>query len=150
MCQGSEVPRTSRRLGLEQVEIYPVIIEKAGTITAAVEDATQALVVGAAARMTVLESLAVDSIRTNSRNLETATKSRRRPTTSSCVWPTPESDPDMKDTPDPPDTPTPPDAAVHPPSVTGRENVTAPIQPSDATQPDTLNRTISCPLATNM
>ena len=49
--------------GWGKVKIYPVIIGNAGTITSIANDALQALGVDAAARMTLLKRLAVESLR---------------------------------------------------------------------------------------
>ena len=63
LAQHAQLRQSLLARGWGNVNIYPLIIGNAGTITATADDALQALGVGAATRMTVLKSLAVESVR---------------------------------------------------------------------------------------
>jgi len=122
--------------GWGTVNLYPVIIRNAGTITNTANDALQALGVDAAARMTLLKRLAVDSLR---RTAE-IWKPRLGQRTSRGAPPRPVPSPIPPDNPDAPgpiDPPVQQDDAPPNPAVEEHPDVADDHQPSTDSVPDT-------------
>jgi len=122
--------------GWGTVNLYPVIIGNAGTITNTANDALQALGVGAAARITLLKRLAVDSLRRTAEiwkprlGQRTSRGAPPRPVPS----PMPPANPDA---PGPIDPPVQRDDAAPNPAVEEHPDVADDHQPSTDSVPDT-------------
>ena len=131
--QHADLQQSLLMRGWGKVTIYPVVIGNAGTMTATSDDALQALGVGAAARMTLLKSLAVESVRRTAEIWKPRlTRAAGRPP-EAVFSPTPAPDPDAPDTSNcnPPDATTPPGNTAQPASATPAKDTTAPTQSPD-------------------
>ena len=131
--QHADLKQSLLMRGWGKVTIFPVIRGNAGTMTATADDALQALGVGTAARMTLLKSLAVESVRRTAEIWKPRlTRAAGRPP-EAVFSPTPAPDPDAPDTSNcnPPDATTPPGNTMQPASATPAQDTTAPTQSPD-------------------
>ena len=127
--QHTELRQSLLTHGWGKVDIYPVIIGNAGTITATADDALQALGVGTAARMTLLKSLAMDSVRRTAEIWKPRlSRSPGRPPLHVSP-PSPAPDTDAPGPSNPPATTASPGAGGHHSDATRQEEVTPLIQP---------------------